>query len=72
MDQLKECIQKYIFDDTTLRNVSDMKEVVTRIERMFTNPDYLHELHKSNRNWLDISDDEVLGKDLAFIKGITI
>ena len=72
MDQLKTCIQKYIFDDKTLKNVSDMKAIVTRVERMFTNPGYLRELHKSDKNWLDISDDEALEKDLAFIKSITI
>ncbi len=71
LDQLKDCIQKYIFADATLGNVSDMKAIVSRIERMFANPDYLHELYKSNKNWLDISDDEVLEKDLAFIKSIT-
>ncbi len=71
MNQLRGCIQKYIFDDATLRNVSDMKAVVTRIERMFTNPNYLRELHKSDKNWLDISDDEVLERDIAFIKSIT-
>ena len=71
-DQLKACIQKYIFDDKTLKNVSDMKAIVTRVERMFTNPGYLRELHKSDKNWLDISDDEALEKDLAFIKSITI
>lgn len=70
MEQLKDCIQKYIFDDATLRNVSDMKAIVTRIERIFTNPDYLREFHKSNKNWLDISDDEALERDLAFIKSI--
>lgn len=71
MDQLKDCIQKYIFDDATLRNVSDMKAVVNRIERMFTDSNYLRELHKSNKNWLNISDDEALKRDLAFIKSIT-
>ena len=70
MEQLKACIQKYIFDDPTLRNVSDMKAVITRIERMFTNPGYLRELYKSNKNWLDISDDAALERDLAFIKSI--
>lgn len=70
MNQLKDCIQKYIFNDTTLQNVSDMKTVVARVERMFTNPDYLQELHKSDKNWLDVSDDEALEKDLAFIKSI--
>ena len=71
MDQLKDCIQKYIFDDATLRNVSDMKAVANRIERMFTDSNYLRELHKSNKNWLNISDDEALERDFSFIKSIT-
>ncbi len=70
-EQLKDCIQKYIFDDPTLRNVSDMKAVITRIEQMFTNPGYLREFHKSDKNWLDISDETALERDLAFIKSIT-
>ncbi len=71
MEQLKDCIQKYIFDDPTLRNVSEMKAVINRIELMFTNTDYLRELHKSDKNWLDIPDEAALEKDLAFIKSIT-
>ena len=70
MNQLKDCIQKYIFSDTTLQNVSDMKAIIIRVEQMFANPGYLRELHKSDKNWLDIPDDEVLEKDLAFIKSI--
>ena len=70
MDQLRECIEKYIFEDETLRNVSDMKAVIRRIERMFKNPAYLNGLRSSGKNWLDISDDEVIEKDLAFIKSI--
>ena len=70
MDQLRECIKKYIFEDETLRNVSDMKAVIRRIERMFKNPAYLNGLRSSGKNWLDISDDEVIEKDLAFIKSI--
>ena len=60
-----------IFDDLTLKNVSDMKSIITRIERMFTNPGYLRELHKSDKNWLDISDDAALERDLIFLKSIT-
>lgn len=71
MEQLKDYIQKYIFDDLTLKNVSDMKSIITRIERMFTNPGYLRELHKSDKNWLDISDDAALERDLIFLKSIT-
>ena len=29
LDQLRECIEKYIFEDETLRNVSDMKAVIS-------------------------------------------
>jgi hypothetical protein len=34
---------------------------------MFTDPAYLNGLRSSGKNWLDISDDEVIEKDLAFI-----
>ncbi|MBR2824202.1 MAG: nucleotidyl transferase AbiEii/AbiGii toxin family protein [Clostridia bacterium] len=71
MEQLKDCIQKYIFDDPTLKNVSDMKALIPRIELMFTNPGYLQELQKSDKNWLDITDEMALAKDLEFIKSIT-
>ena len=59
------------FDDPTLRNVSEINAVISRIEQMFTNPGYLRELHRSDKNWLDISDEAVLERDLAFIKSIT-
>ena len=55
MDQLKDCIQKYIFADDTLRHVSRIEDIVNRIERMFNNPGYLRELNRSGKNWLDIS-----------------
>ena len=71
INQLKNCIQKYIFDDETLKNVSDMSDFYERIERMFTNPNYLRELHKSGKNWLGISDNEVIERNLTFIKNIT-
>ncbi len=70
MDQLKDCIQKYIFNDVTLKNVSDMTAIIKRIERMFTNADYKNELRRSNKNWLGLSIDEVLEKDLEYIKSI--
>ena len=33
---------------------------------------YLTELKKSGKNWLDISDEEAMEKDLEFIRNITI
>ena len=49
-----------------------MNAVVRRIERILTNSGYIQELHKSGKNWLDISDEEALEKDLTFIKSIDI
>ena len=70
MDQLKECIQKYIFADNTLRNVSTMEDIINRTERMFTNPGYLRELNRSGKNWLDISTAEAIETDLEFLRSI--
>jgi predicted nucleotidyltransferase component of viral defense system len=72
MDQLIDCIQKYIFADDTLRNVSNMEDIINRIERMFSNPGYLRELNRSGKNWLDISTAEALETDLTFIKSIRL
>ena len=71
MDQLKDCIRKYIFNDETLRNVSDMDAIVRRVDRMFSDSNYLRELSKSDKNWLEIPTDEVLKKDIDFLKSIT-
>ena len=70
-DQLSDCIKKYIFADPSL-HVYSTNDIEARIERMFKNPGYLSELKKSGKNWLDISDEEALEKDLAFIRDITI
>ena len=72
MEQLRDCIQKYIFDDDTLRNVSSITDVINRIDRMFSNPGYLNELNRSGKNWLDISTDDVLKKDLDFMRSIPL
>ena len=67
---LYDIIRKYIFEDETLRNVSDMDAVIRRIKRMFSDPDYRKELHKSGKNWMDISDDEAMQKLMAFLESI--
>ncbi len=71
-DALKDCIQKYIFNDDTLRHVSTMEDIVHRIERVFSDTGYLRELQKSNKNWLDMSIEDVLKKDLDFIKSVSL
>ena len=70
INKLKDCIQKYIFADDTLRNVSTMEDFVHRIERVLQNPNYLNELEKSNKNWLDLSIDETIEKNLSFVRSL--
>ena len=63
--------KRYIFADPSL-HVYSTNDITARIERMFNNPGYLAELKKSGKNWLDISDEEAMEKDLEFIRNITI
>ena len=69
MKQLHQCIEKYIFSDTTLEvtNVDDIKQ---RAERIFTDSTYKKQVERSKKNWLDLSVEDVLQKDLQFIQGI--
>lgn len=66
MEQLRQCIETYIFKDVTI-GVSDVKEIRKRAERIFTSSTYKQQVERSKKNWLDLSVDEVLKKDLEFI-----
>jgi hypothetical protein len=68
--QLRDCIDKYIFSDETLRNVATMDDVVKRVERVFSNKAYVDSVSKSGKNWLDMPVEAVLKKDLEFIKSL--
>lgn len=72
MDKLTDCIKKYIIQDETLRSITKMDDIILRVERVFTSKDYLRELQKSDKNWLDISVEEVLEKDLEFLRSIKL
>lgn len=68
---LKECIQKNIIKDVTLRSVSTMEDIVRRLERMFVTSEYIDEINKSGKNWLDISTEEATEKVLSLIRSIS-
>lgn len=68
ISQLKMCIKNYIIDNDSLRNINSMDDIIYRIERMFSNSEYISQLKKSNKNWLDISIEESLKKTLRFFK----
>ncbi len=69
-EQLRDCIDKYIISDETLRNVETMADVVKRVERVFSNKAYIDAVSKSDKNWLDMPVEAVLKKDLEFIKSL--
>ncbi|MBR0138246.1 MAG: nucleotidyl transferase AbiEii/AbiGii toxin family protein [Erysipelotrichaceae bacterium] len=69
-NQMKNCINKFIFNDNTLHNISTMKAIVRRLERTFSNSRYLNELQKSDKNWLNSSTEEAISRILEFIRSI--
>ena len=69
-NQLRQCIEKYIFSDSTL-GVSDYEEVRKRTERIFTSNAYKRQVERSRKNWLDMSVEEVLKKNLDFVLELT-
>lgn len=64
--KLTFCIQKYIYADTTI-DVNDADEIKKRAERIFTSSIYKKRVERSKKNWLDLSVEEVLKKDLEFL-----
>ncbi len=66
MEKLRFCIQKYIYADTTI-DVNDTDEIRRRAERIFASSTYKKQVEGSKKNWLDLSVDDVLKKDLEFL-----
>ena len=66
MEKLRFCIQKYIYADTTI-DVNDADEIRRRAKRIFNSSTYKKQVERSKKNWLDLSVDEVLKKDLEFL-----
>lgn len=66
MEKLRYCIQKYIFNDPTI-SVSDTEEIRKRAERVFKSSTYKKQVERSKKNWLDLSVEEVLKKNMDFI-----
>ena len=68
-DQLRQCIEKYIFDDETL-SVNDMGDIVQRLDRTFSSKTFITGINRSRTNWLGIPAEEVLRKDLSFFRSL--
>lgn len=68
-DKLRKYIQRYIYEDSSLP-VEDMNEIIRRVERVFKNSGFIKEINKSKKNWMDISTEEALEKDIEFVKSL--
>jgi predicted nucleotidyltransferase component of viral defense system len=66
-DKLLKYIQRYIFDDSSLP-INNVQEISNRIERVFTDSSFIRGIRTSRKNWMDISVEEALEKDIEFIK----
>lgn len=68
-NKIREYIQKYIYDDPSLP-VEDISEIIRRIERAFGNEGFIKEIKRSKKNWLNVSTEDALRKDIEFIKSL--
>lgn len=69
--KLKLCVKRYIFEDKTLE-VNTKSDIVSRMERILSNKILIRNIKTSKKNWLDLSLEEVLNKDLEFIRNLKV
>lgn len=53
-----------------LHLVEDINEIIRRVERVFTNNEFIKEINKSKKNWMDISTEGALKRDIDFVKSL--
>lgn len=70
-EKLKLCIKRYIFEDKTIE-VNTKADIASRMERILTNKMFIRNIKTSKKNWLDLSLEEVLQKDLEFIRNLNV
>lgn len=68
-ERLKEYINEYIYKDSSLP-VNNIDDVIARIERVFRNTSFINSIEKSKKNWLEISVEEALQRNIDFIRSL--
>ena len=68
-NKLLQYIQRYIYDDTFLP-VNAIDELIKRIEKVFSDSLFIKEMTKSKKNWMDITNEEVLKRNIEFVKSL--
>lgn len=66
-ERLKEYINEYIYKDSSLP-VNNIDDVIARIERVFRNTSFINSIEKSKKNWLEISVEEALQRNIDFLR----
>lgn len=56
-----------IFDDNKMREKT-VDDIINRLESTFSNKIYIDKLSSSDKNWLDVSNQEVLNKIINYLK----
>ena len=67
MDQLKVCLDEYIFDDPGMKE-NTMGDIVMRLERTFRSRRYISRLSGSDKNWLGVEISTTLSGIMDFMK----
>lgn len=69
-DKLTDCLDKYIFSDSGIVE-SDMKTVLSRVKRTFSEGSYLHRINEAQRaNWLGIQVSDAFIKITSFLESL--
>ena len=58
-----------IFDDAKMKEKST-NDIINRLESTFNNRVYVDRLSSSDKNWLNVSNDEILNEIIAFLKDL--
>ena len=58
-----------IFDDDKMKE-KNVNDIISRLESTFSNRVYIDRLSSSDKNWLGVSNEEVLNGIIVFLKGL--
>lgn len=63
------CMNKYIYEDSTIA-VNNIDDVISRLEMVFSDKNYIKEIKKSKKNWIGIDEEKVLREDIEFFRNL--
>ena len=70
VEKLKQCIQRFIYEDDTLP-VKSSADIGKRMTAVLTNERFIQSVKKSKKNWTDTETEKVLKRGLDFIHTLT-